>query len=222
MKTYRDVVYLILDSLKDITDDGYWEADHIVAQINKYRSLLFKQRYLDRKKEIPNVFYQRLTVGFEVNESFCVSTKKIPGSIDNGIINTYTYLQTPEIGGNQINIVTPQRFKTLGYNKWLNSIVYGTIDYDGYMYLKRFSSPNTLEIESAIYDTILDNPIDADRFNDTNTLDILDIEFPCDDSLMQSIIELVISEIAKLNGLPKDMLNNANDDVSIGSNKVEK
>ena len=50
MKTYRDIVFLITDSLSKFSDDSTWETDHIIAEINKYRALLVKQRYLDKNK----------------------------------------------------------------------------------------------------------------------------------------------------------------------------
>ena len=53
-------------------------------------------------------------------------------------------------------------------------------------------------------------------FNELDIQDQLDLDFPCDESLIQTIIELTVSEIAKLNGLPKDFMNNANDDVNLG------
>lgn len=66
-----------------------------------------------------------------------------------------------------------------------------------------------------LYDTILDNPIDADRFNGINTLDILDLEFPCEESLIQPIIDLCLKEISAINGISRDATNNASDDASL-------
>lgn len=68
---------------------------------------------------------------------------------------------------------------------------------------------------SILYDTILDNPIDADRFNDTNTLDVLDLEFPCEESLIQPIIDLCLKEIGVINNITRDTTNNASDDASL-------
>ena len=145
------------------------------------------------------------------------------------------------------NFITPQRFKVVGYNKWLRNEVYVCIDLDGYMYIKS-PSLDVLNVQPVavdsdgqtyltqdetatyqlvfdrltdsylVYDTILDNPIDADRFNGDNTLDVLDLNFPCDESLFQTIVELTIKEIATLNGLPRDLNNNANDDTSLIQN----
>jgi len=250
MKTYREIVYLVLDSLKLFGDDSVWEDSHIVAQVNKYRSLLIKQRYLDRKKEIPTAFFQRLNVKFDTayfRGDIYKSLKPIPNSVDNGLIHAYTHVSSDGISSMNFNFITPQRFKVVGYNKWLRNEIYVTIDLDNYMYVKSpvgdiantiavavDSGNNTyytqdeseqyqlvfdnLKDSYIVYDTILDNPIDADGFNDVNTLDILDLNFPCDESLVQTVIELTINEIAKLNGIHRDVLNNANDDVSMAAN----
>lgn len=248
MKTYREIVYLIMDELKILSDDSLFETDHILAFCNKYRSLLIKQRYLDKKREIPTAFYQRLNVSFDTvyyRGDIYKSTKEIPSSIDNGILHTYTYVSPNGISSMNFNFVNPQRFKVVGYNKWLKNEVYVTVDLDNYMYIKSplgdatnavpiagdlndgttslftdESANYQLVLESladsyVLFDTILDNPIDADRFNGVNTLDVLDLDFPCDEALFQTIVELTIKEIATLNGIPRDLDNNANDDTSL-------
>ncbi len=248
--TYREAVFLITDSLRQFSDDSVWESEHIIKFLHKYRALLVKQRYLDRKKEIPRAFYQRLNVTFDTSYyrgDIYQSENIIPDSIDNQLINTYTYVSPNGINSLNFNFITPQRFKVVGHNKWLKNEVYVCIDLDGYMYVK---SPNidALNIQAVaidsggqtyltqdegaeyqlvfdqltdsylVYDTILDNPIDADRFNGVNTLDILDLDFPCDESLFQTIVELTIKEMSVLNGLPRDLNNNANDDTGLIQN----
>lgn len=243
MKTYREVVFAISDSLKKLSDDSLLEIEHYIYFINKYRALLIKQRYLDKKKEIPLAFYQRLNVGFDTNlpsKDIYKSMKRIPVSVDNGIIHSYTYVSFDGIGSMNLNLINPQRFKVIGYNKWLKNELYVTIDLDKYMYIRGQSiTPIAIQNEDGsinyaidetseyqfildalsgsllLYDTILDNPIEADIFNNINTLDVLDLEFPCDESLVQTIIELVINEISKLNGIQRDNTNNAADDAPI-------
>jgi len=65
------------------------------------------------------------------------------------------------------------------------------------------------------YYTILDNPIDGYKFNDNDTLDVLDFTFPCEESLIQPIIDLCVKEIAAINGIHRDVTNNATDDISL-------
>ena len=54
-----------------------------------------------------------------------------------------------------------------------------------------------------------------DNYKDDNTLDPLDFIFPCEESLIQPIIDLCIKEIAAINGIPRDAVNNATDDLSL-------
>jgi len=111
-----------------------------------------------------------------------------------------------------LNLINPFKFKYVGFNKWLKNRVYVTIDVDNYMYAKL---PDTESSISVFYDTILDNPIDADRFNGRNTLDVLDLEFPCEESMIQPIIDLCIKEILSINEISRDATNNASDDISL-------
>ena len=213
MRSYREAVYLILDSVKSFSDDSIWENEHIVAQLNKYRAILIKQRYLDKKREIPHAFYQRLNIEINDNDSgrFFKSKSKIPNSIDNQILNTYAYLSTDGFNTNKISFVIPQRFETSGSNKWLKNNMFACIGMDSYLYLK-IPTGDLNGFETLILDTILDNPLEANRMSAEPISDELSLDFPVDEALYQTIIELVIKEISTLNGLPVDNLNNANDD----------
>lgn len=118
--TYREIVFAITDSLKIFSDDSVWETDHLIYFANKYRALLVKQRYLDRKKEIPTAFYQRLNVIFDTEYyrgDIYKSSKQIPNAIDNGLLHSYTYLSPNGISSMNFNFINPQRFKVVGYNK---------------------------------------------------------------------------------------------------------
>lgn len=213
MRSYREAVYLVLDSVKSFSDDSIWEDEHIVAQLNKYRAILIKQRYLDKKREIPHAFYQRLNIEInsEGNGKIFKSKSKIPNSIDNQILNTYAYLSTDGFNTDKISFVIPQRFKTSGSNKWLKNNVFACIGVNSYLYLK-IPTEELGGFEDLILDTILDNPLEANRMSSAPVSDELSLDFPVDEALYQTIIELVIKEISILNGLPVDNLNNANDD----------
>lgn len=50
MATYREIVYMVLDELKINSDDKYFEEEHVMFLMDKYRAFLLKQRYSDIKK----------------------------------------------------------------------------------------------------------------------------------------------------------------------------
>lgn len=53
MHTYREIVYIIQDEMKILSDDSIFEPEHFLFLANKYRSLLFNQKYKGKKVEIP-------------------------------------------------------------------------------------------------------------------------------------------------------------------------
>ena len=214
-KTYREIIYIIQDEMRILSDDSIFETDHFVFLANKYRALLFNQKYKGKKIEIPFAWYQRLNVAFTTKitgTNVYKSTKKIPQILDITDLWKYTFVSEGGMITNSMNFINPFKFKFTGFNKWIASQKYVTIDLDNYMYIKK-SAVTTSQI--LYYDTILDNPIDADRFNDTNTLDVLDLEFPCEESLIQPIIDLCLKEIGIINNITRDTTNNASDDASL-------
>ena len=240
-KTYREIVFIIQDEMKILSDDSIFEPEHFVFLANKYRALLFTQKYKGKKVEIPFSYYQRLNVYFDVNYSdgsIYQSFKQLPNILDTTNLWQYTFVHNDGMRSSNLNFINPQKFKNVGYNKWLKSQVYVTIDLDNYMYAKSpenniyligESGTNTLISEDGLnqlvaenlvdsyvyYDTILDNPIDGYRFNGDDSLDVLDFIFPCEESLIQPIIDLCVKEIAAINGMPRDVTNNSTDDISI-------
>jgi hypothetical protein len=68
MSTYRELVYLVLDELKLISDDSSFTEDHVIYLLDRYRPFLLKQRYSDVKKQIPDSNYQ----------SICIDLTKAP------------------------------------------------------------------------------------------------------------------------------------------------
>ena len=47
MSTYRELVYIILDQIRATSDDSLYNDAHISYLIDKYRSMLLKQKYSD-------------------------------------------------------------------------------------------------------------------------------------------------------------------------------
>jgi len=95
-KTYREIVYIIQDEMKVLSDDSIFETDHFVFLANKYRALLFNQKYKGKKVEIPFAWYQRLNVSVDTptNESGIYSSNiSIPNVLDTGNLWQYTFVK---------------------------------------------------------------------------------------------------------------------------------
>ena len=58
--TYREIVYMVLDSLKLASDDSYITEEHVLFLVSKLRSTILKQTYSNIKREIPESNYQTI------------------------------------------------------------------------------------------------------------------------------------------------------------------
>lgn len=220
MRTYRQLVYLVLDELKLISDDSVFTEDHIIFLLNKYRAFLLKQRYSDVRKEIPLSNYQTLCLSLEEHEgieglpcegTYMRSTKKIPETMNIG----QSRIHSDDYFNGEITYVSRDRMRYVGYNKYLKNIIYASIGPDNYLYFKS-SNPQYLYLEKVRMTGIFEDPQAAlelqcpDESSDT-VCDVLDSTFPIEDALIPPMIELVVKELLGAEYRPKDDSNDAND-----------
>lgn len=223
MNTYRELIYMVLDEVKLISDDSSFTEEHVLYLLNKYRSFLLKQRYSDIKKQIPESNYQTICMDLirvpamagvpcEGGE-FLRSKNKVPilMPIGNTVVYTVDYYQ-----GN-ISYISRERMRYIGYNKYLKNMIYCSLGPDGYMYFKSYN-PQYLYLEKAKMIGIFEDPKQASELscetNNEEMCDILDTTFPLEDALVPPIIELVLKELLGAAYRPKDDNNDANDDLS--------
>lgn len=224
MSTYRELVYLVLDSLKLVSDDSHFQEEHILFLLDKYRAFVLKQRYSDIRKEIPESNYQTICVDLEESDAingmscdgkgYMKSIAKIPKMLTIGgrSISSLDYFQ-----GN-IAYVSNERFKYVGYNKYLQNQIYGTIGPDGYLYL-RSNNPQLYYLNKVKVTGIFDDSIEVANLqcpdeNGESTCDIMDMSFPIEPALIPPVIELIVKELGGQKYQAADSSNNANDDLS--------
>lgn len=86
MSTYKELVYMVNDEVKLLSDDSTYTEDHILFLLKKYRTYLIEQKYLREKGLINDDNKQRICVELEtVNTddpcgtgSYLKSKEKIP------------------------------------------------------------------------------------------------------------------------------------------------
>lgn len=215
---------MVLDELKLSSDDAQFTEDHVMFLLTKYRSFLLKQRYSDIKKQIPESNYQ--TVCLDLIEvpaisgepceggSYLRSRQKIPFLMQIGTPRVYPidYYQ------GEITYVSRDRMRYVGYNKFLQNIIYCSIGPDNYLYFKS-SNPQFLYLEQVKFTGIFQDSLQASEFqcpdNDGETVcDPIDRVFPIEDALVPPLIELVVKELAGPTYKPDDEENNAKDDLA--------
>ena len=222
--TYREMTYMCLDQLKVASDDSYYTIEHILFLISKIRALILKQRYSDIKQEIPQSNYQTIcldliqvpAIAGEPCEggTYCRSEKKVPSTMS---IGTNTVYPVDFYQGTHITYVSRERMRYVGENKWLKNIIYVSKGPDGYLYFKS-SNPQFLYLEKVRMTGIFEDPEKAAELecnsNDVKPCDVLDRNFPLEEGLVPSVIELVVKYLSGAEYRPKDSTNDANDDLS--------
>ena len=224
MSTYKELVYMCLDELKLYSDDALYTEEHIMFLLGKYRTFLIKQRYSDIKKQIPESNYQTIcldlikvpAISGEPCEggSYLRSKKKIPFlmKIGNPRVYPIDYYQ------GEITYVSRDRMRYVGYNKYLQNIIYASLGPDNYLYFKSFN-PQFLYLEKVrmtgiFEDTLAASELQCPDENGDIVCDILDREFPIENALIPPLIQLVVEELTKAEYKPEDKENNSDDDLS--------
>lgn len=218
--TFRELTYLVLDEIKQISDDSSFTEDHVIMLLNKYRSFLLKQRYSDIKKMIPESNYQ--TVNLEVISvpamsgdhdplgfNYLKSNDKVPIPIQIGFPRVY--VDNYFVG--EITYVTRDRMRYVGLSTYMNNIIYTAIGPDKYLYLKNPNASIFAGITTVNFTAIFLDAIEAININHKDE-DILDQDFPIEESLIPPLIELCRNELAPVVYRPTDTKNNANDDLT--------
>ena len=224
MSTYKELVYMCLDELKLYSDDALYTEEHIMFLLGKYRTFLIKQRYSDVKKQIPESNYQTIcldlikvpAISGEPCEggSYLRSKKKIPFlmKIGNPRVYPIDYYQ------GEITYVSRDRMRYVGYNKYLQNIIYASLGPDNYLYFKSFN-PQFLYLEKVRMTGIFEDTLAASELQCPDesgdiVCDVLDREFPIENALIPSLIQLVVEELTKAEYKPEDKENNSDDDLS--------
>lgn len=224
MSTYKELVYMCLDELKLYSDDALYTEEHIMFLLGKYRTFLIKQRYSDVKKQIPESNYQTIcldlikvpAISGEPCEggSYLRSKEKIPFlmKIGNPRVYPIDYYQ------GEITYVSRDRMRYVGYNKYLQNIIYASLGPDNYLYFKSFN-PQFLYLEKVrmtgiFEDTLAASELQCPDENGDTVCDVLDREFPIENALIPQLIQLVVEELTKAEYKPEDKENNSDDDLS--------
>lgn len=222
MSTFREILFMIQDECKFDTDDSYYTHEHILYLMQRYRSLLFQQKYGgvngNLKKQIPTSSRQEICIeliqvlGNEITPCdsgmYLRSTKPIPD------IMPYT---KPQLYGidvystiSHIDFVSYEQMKYSGENRYLKNIIYSSISPEKYLYLKS-QNPTFLNLEKIKMNAVFEDIEDAAKMSCDNECDILDRKFPLEDALVPLLIQSVVKELIEKLQVPEDKSNNADD-----------
>lgn len=225
MNTYREVVAMVQDLLKNESDDRYYTDDHIVYLFNKYRALFLFQYYKNKPlSAIPDSNKQTICVELERdfnkqdNKLIIQSKEKLPDLID---IDDTLNASIPDNPYNfRLTYVSPERFPFTNSIGYLSKIIYMTRVNSGKLQLSAHSSVDSNYLKRIELKGIFDDPNVASRLScniDHSVTDELDFNVFLEAKLINLVIKTIVQDLSYGLYRPKDNMNNAKDDLSNSS-----
>ena len=137
-----------------------------------------------------------------VKRTYLRSVQEMPNTMQIGISSCYIVDPFKAI----VTIVSKERLEFVGWNPFLQKIIYGAIGPDQKLYIKS-NNPEFLAIKKVIFHGILEDP--------TSVMDdAMDEDCPIEEALVAPLIKSVIADLLQFEYRPQDPANNANDDLS--------
>ena len=227
MATFREITYMVLDLLKERSDDSYYTEEHIIFLAGKFRAYLLERKYAkSRNKAYQSVSSentQRICVDLErasllpagCGGNWLTSVQEIPDMVnaDEAKVSTVS-----DMIFSNLTMIPAERMPYVGYNKWLKNIVYAAISGDNHLYLTSNNSQFQF-LKKVVIDGVFSDPAKAAEMScnpdgSDVACDVLDQAFPLEEALIPSCIELIVEELAGPRYAPEDRANNAKDDLS--------
>lgn len=223
MATFRHIVYTVLDEIKSVNGDSYITEEHVIFLANQYRLFLLQQKInKEGAASLSSSMQQVICLDLEKIDAipnlpceggqYLRSVQKIPTIVGgtSPSVFPYDYFKT------NIQYISKDRMRYIGFNKYLQNIIYCTI-FDNYLYFKS-SNPQFLYLEQVKMQGIFEDAeaaasLSCDREN-SSCIDVLDTEFPLSGDLVPQMIELLTRELYAALNRPSDEANNSNDDIA--------
>lgn len=236
---------MVLDKLKLSSRESYFTEEHIAFLLDKYRPFLLKQRYADIRKTIPQNNYSRFLIdiieenGIDIDyikypEKYTVSghsyssIEPLPSmvSLNNATEEYKLYSirqsETPaSMFMGDYSIVTSDRFKFVGENKWLKNLAYATIGPDNKLYIKIADKTKKIP-DQLLVQAIIENPKKAKDIIFPIKDSYLDMPYPLEEAIVPSLLDLVTQDLQKDMYRPEDTINDDRDNLpEVGENIMQ-
>ena len=222
MATFRELIYSVLDIMKERSDDAYYTEEHVLFLATKIRALLLERKYKNTRnstfQEMSPENMQQICLNLEPTEqlpygcggNWLHSIEKVPAILNVSEPKVY-------FGGDMLQSIVcyipAQRMPYVGHNKWLRNIVYASRSQDGHLYLNGLD-PKFLYLTQAKMEAAFADPEEAAKWScdpDVNGCDIMDMTFPLEQALVPSCIEMTVQELLGSRYAPEDKQNDAKD-----------
>lgn len=213
--TWRELIYMIVDITKQISDDSQFNEDHIKVLCAKYRNYILNSQYNTHRKSLSESNYQTIVIHLQPdnidicpNEAILKSVEEIPFTMTIGEKMVYPL----DYFGRKNKLVYTDfsRFPYAG-NKFTHTTIYASIGPDNHLYVKSMD-PNFFYLE-AVQIKALFNDVEQVSLLDASTCgcDLMDVRFPLEDAWINTLINLVVTDLVRGIYQLRDNVNDAAD-----------
>lgn len=224
--TRREIVYDILDEIKSVNTDSYITEEHVLYLMKIYRVYLIElKKKQDKLFKLDDSYTQEICLDLEYTEAipnmgceagyYLKSIQAVPSMMEKESARVYPYDYFSNVN---IALVTKDRFKFVGYNKYMQSIIYATLGQDDHLYLKstnpQYQYMNKLRLSGTFEDPDKADELSCDSNNNEDCVDILDKDFPLSAELVPQMTEMIVKELYSALVRPADRENNDADDIA--------
>lgn len=219
--TKLEIIYDIKEKLKITTDDAYLTTEYISHLIDVKRSTLIKQSYSNMTKTIPSLLYQDLCLTLEVAPLIpgapCYGTilrtvEELPAVINISGREDLYIVRPVDIMAAAYNQVPIERFAFLGNNRFLGNQIYTALGTDRKIYFYSAQIDYKM-IEKVSTKGVFESTSEAAKYScDESCIDEYEAEYPLEGYMINEIVNLIVKELRQPLQLPKDELNDADDE----------
>lgn len=211
---------MVLDELKMAADDNFFTTDHALFLLRTHRAAFLKRSYTAIGKEPPDAYYQALcmpleladrTPGLACRGRMLRTVSPIPRILPVGLPELYA----PGYWDGHMALVSRQRMRHVGHDRYRRSVIYGAVAPDGRLYLTG-ADHAMLHLREARLSAIFEDPAEADAWacGGGAPCDPLDAPLRAEEAHVPLIIQSVVRELSAAAYRPQDPSNDAADALS--------
>lgn len=226
MATFGEIVYSVLDIMKEHSDDAYYTEEHVIFLASHMRNLLLERKYKNSRNQtftpMSDENMQEICLNLEPAEMLPAgcsgmwlhSIEEIPDTVN---VSNTTLSVVSDMIQSTVTFIPSERMPYVGYNKWLKNILYASKSNDGHLYITG-SNPQFMYLQKVRMTAVFSDPRKAAELScdgDGNgKCNILEMEFPLESALIPSCIELTVQELIGSRYAPEDKSNDAKDNLA--------
>lgn len=217
-----EIIYQVLEKLNIHSDDTRITEELVSNLIDLKRGMLLKQQYSRNPWHMPTMVKQELCLNLnlvdKVNGYSCagkiLATDVLPWSVKIKGKEGPLLVRKEDGSVLSLSIIAVERVPYLYENRYLQNIIYCTLDADGRLYI--ISNNNKYKFLRSIKVTdVYEEPDKAALLTcdyDSSVSDEWDMEYPCEAAMIDVIVGLVIKDLMPAVQIPADNKNDAVDD----------